>query len=212
MTPPVRVLIVLALSITAALEPADARAGAGWTITFDWSPEICHADPGNREEQCTREHYFVLGGFAPLDLDPAAACAAEPLPEDLVYQASLVLPNRKRIQRMWKQEGACTGLAASEYVIQVARAARRWNMPAEFTGVRTELRMTPAQLRDRFVAENRDLRPDGIELSCTRKNLRSIGFCVDANFDSIACTPSLARRSCGDDVRLRPIPGSRIVR
>ena len=176
-----------------------------WILSLGWSPQICDDSPGSREFQCLEENYFRVHGLQPLFRGDAPACTEEPMSDVLLNQLMLDLPNRARLRRVWKEQGACSGLSAENYAVQFSRGARRLATPAAFTAVHDKLEMPAADIKAAFVRVNPELTLDSIVLQCRRRYLSEVQVCVDANFQPRTCGVS-TETSCKDVVKVRPIP------
>lgn len=202
-------LAVMAL-VTAGLAPAQEPAppsavAAGWTISFSWSPEFCKRNLGSKELQCLQEHYFVLSGLAPRFEGLAPACQDDSLPRELLPRALDVMHNEVRLKKAWRTQGACSGLGAAEYVLQLERAQRRVSMPDLFRQTPREgLQLPQDEFRQALLRDNPGLRADAVALQCRGDWLESIDVCVDGGFGFRAC-PAPQRSDCPDRLRLRPI-------
>jgi ribonuclease T2 len=180
-------------------------AAAGWTLSFSWSPEFCKRNLGSKELQCLQEHYFVLSGLAPRFEGHEPACQEEGLPRELLPRALDVMHNEVRLKKTWRTQGACTGLGAGEYVLQLERAQRRLSMPELFRQTPREgLQLSQDEFRQALARDNPGLQADAVALQCRGGWLESIDVCVDHGFGFQAC-PAGQRNDCPDPLKLRPI-------
>ena len=185
--------------------PPPPVAVAGWTFSFSWSPEFCKRNLGIKELQCLQENYFVLSGLEPRFDGEGPACDREALPRELFPRALDVMHNEVRLKKVWRQQGACTGLSAGEYVLQLERAGRRVSMPDRFRSTPREgLQLSQAEFKDALLRENTGLRADAIALQCRGAWLEEVRFCVDADFGFQAC-PTALTEGCAEPLRLRAI-------
>lgn len=194
----------LAFALLAALGASPAHAGGPerWQLTLDWTPQYCRDHLSSKEVQCTEELYFVLGGLKPVFTGEAPDCASGRLPAELMDDARLDVPNRAKLARMWSRDGACSGLSASDYVLQVGRASRRFAAPPDMRRVPANLRMSPQEVRAAFVGVNADLAPAHLVPLCRARSFSAVMICVDANFQPVAC-PVEVENACGEDFPVR---------
>lgn len=171
-------------------------------MRLEWSPQTCHQNPGSREAQCQQPTGFVLGGLQRVQPGQTPACSDGPLDPDLLAQASLDVPNRARLMRMWDQDGRCSGLPASEWVVQVSRAARRWSAPLDHVDPTRERTLSFTQLQHGFIAANPELRADSLVAQCTRQYLSAVLVCVDPDFMPRTCGTEVEHR-CEERVKVR---------
>ncbi|MGQ0699991.1 MAG: hypothetical protein ACT4PZ_17320 [Panacagrimonas sp.] len=204
-------LRVLLFAALACFAQASAAAGPdGWIVALGWSPEFCKAHPGSKEQQCTEENYFLLHGLAPVFRGNAPGCSSGRLPEELADQARLDVPNRARVKYIWLNEGSCSRLEPREYVVQLARAARRFAVPLEYReAVGANLDLTQEDLKSAFIRANRDLKPDSLLMQCSRGFLTEVHICVDTAFQPQSCGEGQSG-SCKEKIRVRGIPANRL--
>lgn len=182
--------------------PAQAAGPDGWQITLDWTPQYCRDNPGSKEVQCEQELYFLLGGLKPVFENREPDCVEGRLPPELLDDARIDVPNRAKLQRMWSRDGACSGLSAEDYVLQIGRASRRFAAPPELRRLPPEKRMTMEEIRAAFVRVNPDLESQQLVPQCRRRYFSAVTFCVDAAFKPVACGSDVETK-CGEDFPIR---------
>lgn len=197
-----RLLWACGFACAILVSPAQAAGPDGWQITLDWTPQYCRDNPGSKEVQCGEELYFVLGGLKPVFRDRAAECIEGRLPPELLDYARVDVPNRAKLRRMWSRDGACSGLSAEDYVLQMGRASRRFAAPPELRRLPPEQRMTVDQIRAAFVRANPELQPEQIVPQCRRRYFSATTFCVDAGFRPVSCGADVESH-CADDFPIR---------
>ncbi|HSW11197.1 MAG TPA: hypothetical protein VLI06_00050 [Solimonas sp.] len=198
---------ILALAGLGCALPALAQGPQEWVLSLTWTPEYCKANPGSKEPQCQEERYFDLGGLLPRFVaGTEPECSKDGLDPELLSRAMLTLPNKEQLRRIWRKQGACSGLAAGEYLVQLDRAARRVSVPAIYREVRgkTATATTVTELKEAFIRDNEGLTPDAMVLRCRSRNLHELQFCIDADFAFQRCDVDLAD-ACRDPVQLRPV-------
>lgn len=187
-----------------------AASPGGWRIVLEWSPEACHANRESKEPQCREEHYFVLGRLEPVTRGADGTCTDDALDPGLVEKAFLDIPNRRAIRNAWKKDGSCSGLPASEYVLQLSRATRRFEIPEDLRQVRgDDVVSSQPELAGKFVSINPGLSEHALAFDCTKKYLRSVVMCVDDKFDPMPCDGDVVR-DCRSEVRIRGFPKRRV--
>lgn len=194
--------LLFGVSLLGAVRPVHATGPDGWLISLDWTPQYCRDHPGSKEAQCREELYFVLGGLQPVFQNASAKCSDDKLSVELLDQARVDVPNRAKVQRMWSRDGRCSGLSPEAYVLELGRASRRWAPPPELRRVPPDLRMTPSELRSAFLRVNPELRPEQLVPQCRRRHFSAALFCVDADFQPVACGPKVVSK-CGESFAIR---------
>ena len=186
---------------------AHAAAPDGWTLQLAWSPEFCAAELTSKEPQCTEERYFVVTGLQPRFDGGAPECSGEALDKEQAERWLVVIPNRAQIKKVWKRQGACSGLDPAGYFTQLERASRRVAVPAQYSGITEPLRTTRAAVKAAFIGSNPGLNEDAISLQCHGRRLDSVEICVDADFQFRGC--GKPEQCSGDELRLRELRASR---
>lgn len=196
---------LLALTFLAC-PPAWAGAPEGWVISLLWSPEYCKIHLGSKEPQCQEERYFEIGGLQPqFRSGEEPECESGSLPADVVDRAMTTLSNKELLRRIWRTQGACSGLGRDEYLIALDRARRRLVVPDEYSQVRkTPLARSRGALMESFRKSNPGLEPGQALPDCKGKWLYEVKVCVDADFRFRACTIEPARQ-CPEDLQLRQL-------
>jgi len=192
--------------------PGPARGPDAWVLTLAWSPEYCQLNLGSKEPQCTEERYFELGGLQPrYRQSPDPGCADENLPREALDEALWVLPNKALLRKIWRSQGACSGLGSQEYLLQLDRARRRVAIPEDYAQAAEKRSTTVTALKEAFMRSNPGLDPDEIVPRCRGSWLREVRLCVDGNFEFQACDVDVADL-CRDEIRVRPLKRSRAGR
>ena len=199
---------MLAVVMVVLARPATAAGPDQWIASLEWSPETCHRTPGSEEAQCRLPHGFILAALVPVFVGAPPPCDETPLPHETVDRASIDIPNKERIRRAWKRDGACSGLDQAEYLIQMGAASRRWQVPSEFRESLDGAFFSQQRVVDAFTRTNPELRADGIVVQCARRHLTEVRFCMDREFRSIACAPDLPSK-CESAFKVRELPSDR---
>jgi len=199
-----RQLLPLGLLIQAAASPA--ATPDGWVISLAWSPQYCRDNPAMaaKEPQCLEEHAFELRSLEPRFAEgQESGCSSEGLTPELSERAMWVLPNKAELRKGWRRNGACSGLAMDEYVMQLSRAKNRVLVPEDYRALDGKLPISRAALIESFVSNNEGLDPRNVIPVCGGRWLREVKFCVSADFHFRSCGIELADE-CPDQVQLRP--------
>lgn len=193
--------------LVCSVAAAQATPPASWIIVLAWSPEYCKANIGSKEPQCLEEHYFELASLAP-HFDPGTPqpeCRDTSLPEEALARGLQALPNKAQLKKAWRKDGACSGLVAAEYVLQLERAARRVTIPEAYRQIEeATLKTTVNALKDAFARENPGLVPEALVPRCRGGWLSEIKLCVDGGFDFARC-PVDVGEACAENLRMRPL-------
>jgi len=206
-----QVAAVLAIALGWYAAPSLAAPSA-WTLQLTWSPEFCEANLSSKEPQCTEERYFVVSGLQPLfDLDPPSCDDDDALQKDEAERWLAVVPNRAQVKKIWKRQGACSGLDTAGYFTQLERASRRVVIPEAFTAVTEKAQhRSRAEVKSAFIQSNPGLTAEAISMSCHGRWVETIEFCLDAAFEFRSC--SQPERCRSEDLRFRELRDSRLGR
>ncbi|AXQ30699.1 hypothetical protein D0B54_19320 [Solimonas sp. K1W22B-7] len=190
--------------------PGRAQAPDGWTISLLWSPEYCNANLGLKEPQCLQERYFELGGLQPrFSAGAGPDCESGALSPESLDRIFGTVANKTLARKIWRTQGACSGLGQPEYMIAVDRAGRRLTVPEEYAAVRKKpLSVTREAFLGAFRRENPELQPEQMLLVCKGKWLREVLVCVDADFRFQRCALDLEGQ-CPDSFQLRHVRANR---
>lgn len=194
--------------LACSLAIAQAPTPTNWVITLAWSPEYCKVNIGSDEPQCQQAHYFELGGLAPhfAPGTPEAECQDGQLPQEVLARGLQAMPNKAQLRKTWRKDGACSGLAAAEYVMQLERAGRRLTIPEEYRRLDdAPLKTTVGALKLAFVHDNPGLAPEYLMTRCRSGGwLAELKICVDGEFNFAPC-PAEVGEICPANLRLRPL-------
>jgi ribonuclease T2 len=190
-------LIALCLIAGSAKAAEPAQMDSGWTLTLEWSPEHCHRHRASKERQCLDPHHFILSRLQWQSTGAASDCASAPMPPALLDQVQIEIPDRELVRRMWSVDGACSGLTASEYAVQLGRAARRVTVPSELRSLSGRLETDAQQLFATLSPSNPGLLPEAMAPRCRGRYLAELRFCLDASYAFTAC-PADVVTACPD--------------
>jgi ribonuclease I len=209
-------LVAMLVQAASAQPSHPVSAPGGWIAEWVWSPEYCNDDLASKAPQCTGEHYFEIGALRPV------SAAGEILDEDCPDAESLdreatdklmwVVPNQRTLQRMWSEQGRCSGLDRDEYFRQVERARRRVIVPAQYRSIVETRNGRLDTVRKDFIDANPGLDESGIKVRCSGSRwLRSVQVCFAPDFSFRACSAEAAP-TCASELRIREIRPSRVGR
>lgn len=193
-----------------AQTPPPAQAPDGWTISLLWSPEYCKANLSLKEPQCQQERYFELGGLQPRFSSGAGPeCESGQLSPESLDRIFGTIANKTLARKIWRTQGACSGLGQPEYMIALDRAGRRLTVPEEYSAIhKAPLGVTREAFLAAFRRENPELQAEQILPVCKGKWLREVLVCVDADFRYQRCTLDLEGQ-CPDSFQLRQVKSTR---
>jgi len=202
-----RALAFLAAAFAASPSFAQTQSPQGdvpgrfdyYILALSWSPTYC-ADRRAQERdtaQCgaARRFAFVVHGLWPQrEVGWPSDCptATRDVPPALVQRQLDMMPSERLVEHEWDRHGACTGLSQQAYFDWTRRLRAAIATPPAFVNPDRPLVVTADDVRARFVAANRWLKPNGLAVSCRGNRLQEVRFCF---------AKTGAPRACGADVR-----------
>lgn len=199
---------LLPLALLSPLAVAQAATPEGWIISMAWSPQYCRDNRavGADEPQCLEERAFDLRSLEPrFAAGEVGDCSSESLSPELAERAMWVVPNKAELRKGWRRNGACSGLAMDQYVMQLSRARERIAIPETYRGLDGNLPLSRRALVESFAGSNEGLDPKNIIPVCSGRWLREIKFCVSTDFQFQGCGVEIADQ-CPEQVQMRPHP------
>jgi ribonuclease T2 len=210
---------VFALALTAAPTAAVAEnAPPVATMPFDyyvmslsWAPGFCAL--GGQETlspECAAGsgEGFVVHGLWPDNdyrADPEGCTGEEASPADLSEEHGLY-PNDRLAAYEYRKHGTCTGLSAHDYFATVRNVRHRLIIPAMFQAPHQQLRLSPGDIEQAFIAANPNLRADNMAVTCADGELVDVRFCLAKDLTSYAICRKVTRHSCQrDSIMVAPV-------
>lgn len=210
-----RSLAALALGLTlisgaGAQDFGGFRRGGGEPGAFDfyvlalsWSPTYCDGEGARRDRdgQCApgRGLGFVVHGLWPQYARgyPQNCSAVERAPTRQAMEiAGEVYPSEGLARYEWRKHGTCSGLDPAAYFRATREARAAVTIPEAFQGAGPDRRLAPIEIARLFVAANRGLRPDMMQVACARDALQEVRICLTKDLRGFTPCPELARQNC----------------
>ncbi|GJD80608.1 ribonuclease [Methylobacterium gregans] len=210
----------IAAGLAAALLPAlVATTGAGaqdvggfrggdrpgafdfYVLALSWSPTYCGTAARPDPRQCApgRDLGFVVHGLWPQYARgyPQNCSAVERAPTRQAMEiAGEVFPSEGLARYEWRKHGTCSGLDPAAYFRATREARAAVTIPEELRGGGPDRRLAPIEIARLFVAANRGLRPDMMQVACARDALQEVRICLSKDLRGFTPCPDLARQNC----------------
>lgn len=165
-----------------------------YLFTLSWSPEYCYSNRASSECNLGQHYGFVVHGLWPEFQNGGYPehCSDAP---GLMNPTSMlgIMPDIKLIQHEWSTHGTCTGLNAEDYFGLIRKTHDSIKIPNEFSGPRTQMRLSPMQIKADFERLNTSLQDADIRIMCSRDYLTSVEICLTKDLKPMACP---AARTC----------------
>jgi ribonuclease T2 len=204
-----------------------------YVLTLSWSPTHCQSKEdrddehdrggyGNRrgrsdsDEQCNgvRPYAFVLHGLWPQYERRGwpEMCHTPERPwvdRDLINKMLDIMPSPKLVIHEYRTHGTCSGLSPRAYFDAARQLYRSVRIPERFSRLSEPVSLPPEDIKQAILDANPQLRPDMIEIACSRNLLRDVRICFTKDFSPRSCPQSeLSRRLCSSrNVTLPPVRG-----
>ena len=179
-----------------------ATADEYYVLALSWSPSYCAAagEEAN-QDQCgiTKRFSFIVHGlWHQQDRQPLNNCRTNRslrTPYRLEDSMLDLMPSRGLIRHQWRKHGTCSGMSQIDYFNTVRQARETIKIPSQFKNLNDYLTVSPNAVRKAFLARNRDLKADGVVVTCDRRRLREVRICMTKDLEPRSC-PHLVRKSC----------------
>ena len=181
---------------------------AAYLLALTWSPEFCRAqgDAADSALQCRANRFgFVVHGLWPSGAgkDHPRYCRDAPPLNLATLKANLCMtPSPSLLQHEWAAHGTCAWDSAGAYFAKARALRTALDVPdpmALHGGT-----LTAGQLRDAFLARNRGMTRDGLDIRVSKGNrLTEVRVCYDLKFRFARC---LGGTGTPDRVALRVTP------
>lgn len=172
-----------------------------YVLALSWSPTYCETADRPDARQCApgRGLGFVVHGLWPQHERgyPQNCSAVERAPTRQAMEvAGSVYPSEGLARYEWRKHGTCSGLDPAAYFRAARDAREAVTVPDELKGGGSDRRMAPIEIARLFVAANRGLRPDMMQVSCARGALQEVRICFSKDLRGFTPCPDLARQNC----------------
>jgi ribonuclease T2 len=87
-------------------------------------------------------------------------------------------------------------LSAHDYFATVRNVRQRLNIPTMLQAPREQLRLSPQDLEQAFIAANANLRSDNMAVTCSDGEFIDVRFCLSKDLTAYAICRKVARHSC----------------
>ncbi|MCV2882844.1 ribonuclease T2 [Actibacterium sp. XHP0104] len=190
---------VLVLLLTAGLARAEGdKAGDFdyYLLSLSWSPTWCALEGEARNSpQCDAGAGFgwVLHGLWPqYEQGWPSHCYSTHRNPSRSQTAAMadIMGTSGLAWYQWKKHGRCSGLPAQDYYDQARAAYNAVTRPEVFRRLKGPIRLPARVIEEAFIAENPQLWPDAITVTCRDNRIQEVRICL---------TRDLQPRDCGAD-------------
>lgn len=172
-----------------------------YVMALSWSPSWCaRRGDAHAAEQCQpgRGRGFILHGLWPQNIRGwpswCRTTARDPSRRDSDAMIDL-MGSAGLAWHQWKKHGRCSGLSGRDYYTLTRRAFDAVTVPALFTRVTQNLKLSARVVEEAFLEANPALSPDMVTVTCTAGLIQEVRICLDRNLTPRPCGPDI-RRDC----------------
>lgn len=169
-----------------------------YALVLSWSPTHCASlQRDGYEPQCHRRdgrrYNFVLHGLWPQyerGFPGNCQIGRRPfVPDRVIEEAIDVMPSTPLIIHEFRKHGTCSGLEPQRYFETAERLFRTIKIPQRYLNPFEQQTVSPDDLVDEFLAENKQLKRDMIVVSCdgSRNRLKDVRICLTKNGEPRSC-------------------------
>lgn len=168
-----------------------------YALVLSWSPSHCASTQRDDDTQCNRRdgrrYNFVLHGLWPQyerGFPGDCQIGQRPyVPDNVISDAMDVMPSKPLIIHEYRKHGTCSGLAPSRYFELGERLFRSIKIPSRYINPFEQQSISPEDLVDEFLAENKQLKRDQIVVSCggSRNRLQDVRICLTKQGEPRSC-------------------------
>jgi len=187
------------LCILATPLRAQDRAGEFdyYVMALSWSANWCAIEGDDRNSpQCdpSEDYGWILHGLWPqYEAGYPANCNTSMRPPSRSDTAAMtdIMGSSGLAWHQWRKHGVCSGLTSDDYYALSREAYGQITRPEVLRKLDRSVTLPASLIEDAFIADNPDLRPDQITITCRAGYIQEARICL---------TRDLEFRDCGRDV------------
>ncbi len=180
-----------------------------YVLALSWSPSFCQINASERGKpasssggQCApgASSGFVLHGLWPqYEVGFPSDCAAGSPSRTLFDQAKDLWPDDGLARYEWRKHGTCSGKGPSGYFADVRQALAKVTIPQQWQKPDQEIKIKPIDVERSFIAQNPQLRPGMLAVTCQKGLLQEVRICLSKDVHSFRACPDVVRSTCRAD-------------
>lgn len=207
-----RYLLAVLLCIAAPLRAQDVAGEFDYYVmALSWSPNWCALEGDARDSpQCGDERDFgwILHGLWPQhetgwpqDCDSPHTPPSRAMTRDMAD----MMGTSGLAWYQWNKHGACSGLSPADYFDLASLAYDRVVRPEAFRRLPDPVRLPAALIEEAFIADNPDISPDGITVTCRDGYIQEARICLSRDLEFRDCGADVVRDCTLDDAVFKPV-------
>lgn len=189
----------------------NAPTFAYYVLVLSYAPSFCLQTAGDKDpRECgagRHTSFLVQGLWAQGETTRGPEnCGSPGLISGSIIQTMLnYMPTESLIQHEWKSHGTCSGLGTEDFFYAVRKARDSLDIPPDLNAPSQMLELTPAQIEEKFAAENRGFPAKAFRTSCyPDKSLQEVRVCFNRDLSPRPCGSSAGACSA-TSVKIPPV-------
>lgn len=180
----VKPLAALAAGIVAISTAALAQNKPGdfdfYVLSLSWSPSYCETAARPDPAQCNSggKGFVVHGLWPQYERGYPEYCAETArLPRSIVAGVADLMPPGLA-QYQWEKHGVCAGMRPERYFDLLRRAYDAIDIPDKYERLREDVRASPNEIEQDFIAANPGISERGTAVTCNRAGAVEVRICL----------------------------------
>lgn len=208
-----RTLALIAVILSTPLRAEGERSGAFdyYVLALSWSPNWCRLEGDARQsDQCKPGTGFgwILHGLWPqYHQGWPSYCPTAKAPPSRRMTADMadIMGTSGLAWHQWKKHGTCAGLSAEAYFDLSREAYARVTRPEVLRKLKDPVTLPASLIEEAFLAENPELEPDGITITCKQGLIQEARICLSKSLEPVPCGRDVVKDCRQTDAGFAPI-------
>ena len=208
-----RTLALIAVILSPPLRAEGERSGAFdyYVLALSWSPNWCRLEGDARQsDQCKPGTGFgwILHGLWPqYHQGWPSYCPTAKAPPSRRMTADMadIMGTSGLAWHQWKKHGTCAGLSAEAYFDLSREAYARVTRPEVLRKLKDPVTLPASLIEEAFLAENPELEPDGITITCKQGLIQEARICLSKSLEPVPCGRDVVKDCRQTDAGFAPI-------
>ncbi|WP_370231683.1 ribonuclease T [Cognatishimia sp.] len=208
-----RTLALIAVILSTPLRAEGERSGAFdyYVLALSWSPNWCRLEGDARQsDQCKPGTGFgwILHGLWPqYHQGWPSYCPTAKAPPSRRMTADMadIMGTSGLAWHQWKKHGTCAGLSTEAYFDLSREAYARVTRPEVLRKLKDPVTLPASLIEEAFLAENPELEPDGITITCKQGLIQEARICLSKSLEPVPCGRDVVKDCRQTDAGFAPI-------
>ncbi|MFQ6547575.1 ribonuclease T2 family protein [Aestuariibius sp. 2305UL40-4] len=178
-----------------------------WVMALSWQPSWC-ANDGAGSDQCERPAGWTLHGLWPqYERGWPSYCPTAKRPPTRSETGAMadIMGSGGLAWHQWRKHGVCSGLDGADYLDLSREMYGRVVRPELLRQLRQEVQLPAHVIEEAFLADNPQLEPDGITITCKAGRIAEARICFSRDLEPVLCAADVVRDCTANDALFAPI-------